>query len=153
MGFLDRITMTLTPSGESLLQEIEKLTQPTKKTKTLTTEWNDEIEQYRTIFPSGHGSGKAFRSPVRELVPRFEWFFKNHQFSWEVVLEATKRYVEAKKDDLTFMRTSAYFIRKEDSSKVAISDLAHWCEMVQQELDDPDSIKPTMDFTGLYRVF
>jgi len=144
--------LNLTPVGKKLLQECRDLESPKKKKTADHGDWTSLIEQYRQIFPAGHGSGKAFRSPVRELLPRFEWFFANYEFSWEVVLEATRRYVESRKDDLTYMRTSAYFIRKQDSSKVDISDLGHWCELIQQELDHPDSVKPNMDYTGLYKV-
>lgn len=142
----------LTINGTLLLQECRNLESPKKKKVAEHGDWTEQIETYRQIFPTGHGSGKAFRSPVRELLPRFEWFFANHPFNWDVVLEATRRYVKAKQDDLTYMRTSAYFIKKQDVSKTEISDLAHWCELVQQELDNPDSVKPDMDYTGLYKV-
>lgn len=150
-GLLDA-SLLLTPMGKKLLQECRDLESSKKKKKADHGDWTSLIEQYRQIFPTGHGSGKAFRSPVRELLPRFEWFFENYEYSWEVVLGATRKYVESKKDDVTYMRTSAYFIRKQDSSKVEISDLAHWCELVQQELDDPDSVKPDMDYSILHRV-
>jgi len=150
-GLLDP-SLSLTPMGKKLLQECRDIESYKKKKKADHGDWTSLIEQDRQIFPTGHGSGKAFRSPVRELLPRFEWFFENYEYSWEVVLGATRKYVESKKDDPTYMRTSAYFIRKQDSSKVDISDLAHWCELMQQELDDPDSVKPDMDYSGLYRV-
>lgn len=150
-GFLDD-AFNLTPAGTAILQECRTIDAPKKKKAAQHGDWSTQIETYRTIFPTGHGSGKAFRSPVRELLPRFEWFFQNYQYSWDVVLEATRRYVESRKDDLTYMRTSAYFIRKQDSSKVDISDLGHWCELIQQELDDPASVRPDMDYSGLYRV-
>jgi hypothetical protein len=150
-GLLD-VSFNITILGKQILQECRELDTPKKKKAVQHGDWTEQIETYRQRVPAGHGSGKAFRSPVRELLPRFEWFFQNYPFSWDVVLQATRKYVESKKDDLTYMRTSAYFIKKQDSSKVEISDLAHWCELVQQELDNPDSVKPDMDYAGLYKV-
>lgn len=148
----------LTTEAVVLYNEIDNFLQPAQS-KTTTgvvhPDWDTSIETYRKIFPSGHGSGKAFRSPVRELVPRFQWFFKCYPYSWDIVLEATRRYVTTKlRDDggAQYIKTSAYFIRKQDTSKAEISDLAHWCELVQQEHDDPESVKPEMDYHGLYKV-
>lgn len=94
----------------------------------------DKINKYRDIFPSGKlPSGKPGRVNVRTLEQNFRWFFDNYDFSWEEILKATKQYVNAYEDtDYLYMKTSQYFISKEDKNKIKTSELADYCDMLRE---------------------
>ena len=167
-GWLDE-KFNMTTAGEELLQKVDSLFQPgnvvfvdgdnpsspapAATTKVDKTALQEKIDTYRKLFPAGTINGRTYRNSVRELLPRFQWFFKHHTYSWDTVLEATERYIRVKKQQdghYSFVRTSAYFIRKTDAGRCDISELANWCEVVENERDNPDSTQ-TDDFRDLYK--
>ena len=159
----------LTPAGESLLQTIDSLFQigttvlvendqpdpasAATAAKVDKTVLQEQIDTYRKLFPAGTINGRTYRNSVRELVPRFQWFFKHHKYSWDIILEATERYIRTKKQQdghYSFVRTSAYFVRKTDAGRCDISELANWCEVVETERENPGSVQND-DFRDLYK--
>lgn len=163
----------VTPAGEEVLSKIDSLfqigttimvledptdssTSPAPKStgsKVDSSAMQEHIETYRKLFPQGSISGRTYRNSVRELIPRFQWFFKHNKYSWEVILEATERYIRTKKQTdghYNFVRTSAYFVRKTDAGRCDISELANWCEVITTEREDPDSVQND-DFRDLYK--
>ena len=94
----------------------------------------DKIKQYREIFPAGKlPSGKPARVNVKTLENNFRWFFENFDYSWDEIMKATKMYVtEYEATDYMYMKTSQYFVSKEDKSKVKTSDLADFCDMIKE---------------------
>ena len=91
-----------------------------------------KIEEYRELFPEGKiPSGKYARDAVKNLEVNFKWFFKIHEYDWETILKATKRYVnEYRQKNYDYMRTSKYFIKKQEKDGSITSDLASYCDMV-----------------------
>ena len=70
---------------------------------------------------------------MRTLEQNFRWFFENYDFSWDEVLKATKLYVNEYEDtDYLYMKTSQYFISKEDKQKIKTSELADYCDMLRE---------------------
>lgn len=93
----------------------------------------EKIEEYLKIFPTFKlPSGKYARSDKKNLENNFRWFFDNHEYSWETVLESTKRYVdEYEANGYKYMRTSQYFIRKQNAAEKSFeSELANYCDML-----------------------
>lgn len=93
------------------------------------------IVEYNNIFPEKTKiptSGKMARSAPRELMDGFRWFLLNNPlFTWEIILQATQIYVDQKRqENWEFMRTSQYFIRKQNPDKTWHSDLANYCQQV-----------------------
>lgn len=162
----------VTPAGEELLSKIDSLFQigttllidhddnqdsspapAATASKVDKTVLQEQVDTYRKLFPAGTINGRTYRNSVRELVPRFQWFFKHHKYSWDVILEATERYIRTKKQQdghYSFVRTSAYFVRKTDAGRCDISELANWCEVVETERENPGSTQ-TDDFRDLYK--
>lgn len=93
------------------------------------------IKSYNQIFPSKKlGSGKYARVNAKNLEPGFRWFFENFDYSWETIYKATNKYVkDYELQNYNYMRTSQYFIRKQNVDKTWESDLANYCEMVSAE--------------------
>jgi len=91
-----------------------------------------KIEEYRELFPEGKiPSGKYARDAVKNLEVNFKWFFKIHEYDWETILKATKRYVnEYRQKNYDYMRTSKYFIKKQEKDGSITSDLASYCDMI-----------------------
>jgi hypothetical protein len=104
-------------------------------------EFLKRINEYRDIFPAGKlPSGKPGRVNVKTLENSFRWFFENYDFSWDEVIDATKMYVNAYRDnDYMYMKTSQYFISKQDKSKVRTSDLADYCDMIRDGVEPEDN--------------
>lgn len=103
-------------------------------------EFLKRINEYRDIFPAGKlPSGKPGRVNVKTLENSFRWFFENYDFSWDEVIDATKMYVNAYRDnDYMYMKTSQYFICKTDKYKVKHSELADYCDMIRDGVEIQD---------------
>ncbi len=59
------------------------------------------------------------------------WFFENHSYDWELVFNATRLYLDQyERLGYKYMRTSQYFIRKQNADKTYDSELANYCDMI-----------------------
>ena len=134
----DWLKEDLSLSGKSIIF-IEELTSFFRKSKKKTSKhlmgdnFDVSIKMYNEIFPTRKlNSGKYARTNVKNLEAGFRWFFENYDYSWETVLTATKKYVEEYSlNNYEYMRTSQYFIRKQNLDKSFESDLATYCDMLQ----------------------
>lgn len=92
------------------------------------------IKLYNSLFPTKKlGSGKYARTNVKTLEASFRWFFDTFDYDWHTIIEATKKYVEEYKvKNYEYMRTSQYFIRKQNTDKSFESDLATYCDMLNE---------------------
>lgn len=89
------------------------------------------VERFRNLFPKGGHGTKPFRTHPGDLTPRFKWFFKEYpMYTQDVVLEATKRYIQAFNEIYDYMQVAGYFIKKQDAQKISTSNLATWCQLV-----------------------
>lgn len=85
----------------------------------------------RIIIPT---SKKPARTALNEIVKKMDWFVKNHEYSFDVIKQAVKSYVEYyESKNFEYMQTSSYFIKKDDKDKISHSSLAEWCERVLTE--------------------
>jgi len=110
-----------------------------KKAKTgLSDTFTDKVKEYLEIFPKIKlPTGKPARSNYTEVCDNFHWFFRTYDYTWDIILEATENYVqEYQKNNWMYMRTSKYFIRKQNSDKTWSSDLAEYCEMAKNGVDN-----------------
>lgn len=91
-----------------------------------------KVESYKLMWPSLIlPSGKNARSTSNELESRFKWFFDNFEYDWDTIYKATEEYIKYYQErGYNFMRTSAYFIYKENIPKLRTSTLAEWCDKV-----------------------
>jgi len=98
-------------------------------------------EKYNEIFPRMKlPSNKPARSPLKEIVIAFREFFKEYDYTWDEIHAGAAYYIEEEeKKGYKYTRTSRYFIRKQDSDKSWISDLAGYCELVRsgEDFEDP----------------
>lgn len=71
--------------------------------------------------PDSNGVPKyAYRGNKRDVTERLQKFFKLYgQYSYDDVLECTRRYVESFKYDKTYMKILPYFIMKDGESQLA----------------------------------
>ena len=138
--FVNDLTENLEFSGNSLkfIQEIEGYFKKSKK-KTSKTLMGDEflenIKTYNECFPATKlPSGVYARVNVKSLENAFRWFFEEFDYSWEVVIQATEKYVEEYSiNRYNYMRNSQYFIRKQNTDKTWDSTLATYCDMISQD--------------------
>ncbi len=133
--------LTLTDKSIIFTTEIDGYFKKSKKktSKTLLGDnFEDNVKKYSETFPSIKlSSGKYARSNPKNLENAFRWFFETYDYSWDTVLLAVKKYVlEYREINYQYMRTSQYFIRKQNSDKTWDSDLADYCEMILNKPDD-----------------
>ncbi len=109
-----------------------------KKKSGLTNQDKTNIVLYRELFPKGNlPSGSPSRSPIKDLEKRFLWFFNNYDYSWDVIIKATKKYInQYESEGYKFMKTSGYFIYKSGIDKTTTSLLATYCDMILEGDDD-----------------
>jgi hypothetical protein len=100
----------------------------------------DNIQLYRELFPKIKlPSGKPARTNVKVLETLFRWFFTEFDYDWETIFGATKLYLdEYEAVSWKYMRTSQYFIRKQNPDKTFDSDLANYCDIFINGLDDEE---------------
>jgi hypothetical protein len=127
--------LQLTSKSIIFITEIDGYFRKSKKKTTvnlLGTNFLDEIKKYNEIFPNKKlSSGKYARSNPKNLENAFRWFFETYEYTWEVVIKATIKYVdEYSIRRYDYMRTSQYFIRKQNTDKTWDSDLATYCELI-----------------------
>lgn len=134
----------ITDKGLHLLRESTNIVakmKPAKKSEVPFSEWETKIQEYNEIFPKGKkdGASISFRTNPKDLFDRFKWFFKEYpEYTWDDVLTATKKYVEAFEvsQDYKYLQTSKYFIKKEDKSKSINSTLATMCYNMKEGNDE-----------------
>lgn len=98
------------------------------------------IETYRELFPKIKlPSGKLARTNTKVLEKQFRWFFTEFDYDWDTIFGATKMYLdEYEAKNWQYMRTSQYFIKKTNPDKTFGSDLADYCDMYMNGLDNED---------------
>jgi len=123
IDFIKRIDELFITPGTVFVADIKYVTPVEVSKKT----FSENVLKYRDIFPNKKlPSGKAARCSPGNLEKAFKWFFETYKYSWEIIFKATELYVnEQQKTGDKFMRTSQYFIRKDNRS-----DLADLCEAV-----------------------
>lgn len=95
------------------------------------------------IFPTGtkrmegHARGVSWRGNKKDIAARLRKFFAKYgKYSYEDIINATKRYVDSFHEDYTYMRVLKYFIWKDEKqydefgvySTNPTSDLADFLE-------------------------
>ena len=133
--------LVLTEKSVIFIQEIDSYFKKSKK-KTSSTlmgdSFLDQIKLYNEIFPNRKlSSGKYARVNVKTLENSFRWFFDNYAYSWETILKATDKYVdEYSVRRYEYMRTSQYFVRKQNTDKTWDSELATYCDLIENGYDE-----------------
>ena len=70
----------------------------------------------------------------------FRWFFQQYDYDWDTIITATVRYVnEYELNGYKYMRTSVYFIKKQNLDKSTDSELANYCHMIQNGVEESSS--------------
>ena len=135
----DWLNANLQLTSKSLIF-MEELSSYFRKSKKKTSkdlmgdDFDNKIKLYNSLFPAKKlGSGKYARTNVKTLEASFRWFFDTYDYDWHTILLATKKYVfEYKMKNYEYMRTSQYFIRKQNTDKSFESDLATYCDMLNE---------------------
>tara|TARA_R110002020_G_scaffold431389_1_gene641389 strand:+ start:2729 stop:3316 length:588 start_codon:yes stop_codon:yes gene_type:complete len=118
---------------------IEEITGFFKKSKKKTSKnlmgdnFIENIKSYVQIFPNKKlPSGKYARVNPKNLENSFRWFFENYNYDWNIIFKAALSYVkDYEVRNYDYMRTSQYFIRKQNPDKTWDSELANFCELVK----------------------
>lgn len=112
------------------------------------------VKSLQELFPKGKkdGTNLYWRGNHKEIKTRLQVFFKvfGNKYSFEDILDATKRYVEYHNGNYSYMRILKYFIMKntvlkseEKGYMETISDLATFIE----NKGDESSFKTDFDVT------
>jgi len=133
--------LTLTNKSLIFIEEINSFFKKIKKKTSqdlLGLDFIDKIQEYVEIFPNRKlSSGKYARVNAKNLEVSFKWFFENYNYDWQTILLATAKYVdEYSVRNYEFMRTAQYFIRKQSIDKSFESDLATYCDQVNNSFDE-----------------
>jgi hypothetical protein len=128
--------LKLTDKSITFIEEINSFFKKTKKKTSqflLGDDFTKKITEYVELFPNIKlSSGKYARTNIKNLETTFRWFFENYNYDWSVILIATEKYVyEYSIRNYEYMRTSQYFIRKQNLDKSFDSDLATYCDQVK----------------------
>ena len=118
-----------------LIRNIESFFKAQKKKSSsslMGPEFTQKMKEYSEIFPKFKlPSGKYARTNIKTLEGTFRWFFTNFDYDWKIILQAAKNYVEEyEMNNYKYMRTSQYFVRKQNQDKTYDSELADYCEAV-----------------------
>jgi hypothetical protein len=133
--------LQLTDKSIIFTTEIDGFFKKTKKKITkdlLGNNFTENLKKYVEIFPNRKlSSGKYARVNPKNLENSFRWFFENYEYDWDMIFRATKKYIyDYSLKNYEYMRTSQYFIRKQNTDKTYDSELADYCNMIDNVLDD-----------------
>jgi hypothetical protein len=135
-GFLND-DYEITEKGEIAIEKIEshyEIKDETKIVKKTGLSAKDiaNINKYRELFPKGNlPSGSPARISIKELEKKFLWFLSTYKYSWDVILKATKKYIDQyETEGYKYMKTSGYFIVKNGLDRTSASTLATYCDMI-----------------------
>ena len=133
--------LTLTSKSIIFTTEIDGYFKKAKKKTNkdlLGDNFADNLKEYVEIFPNRKlSSGKYARVNPKNLENSFRWFFENYDYDWDMIFKATKKYIyDYSLKNYEYMRTSQYFIRKQNNDKTYDSELADYCNMIDNVLDD-----------------
>ena len=139
-GWLEE-NLQLTSKSIIFTTEIDGYFKKAKKKTTkdlLGDNFTSNIKVYVEIFPNRKlSSGKYARINPKNLENSFRWFFENYDYDWDMIFKATKKYIyDYSLKNYEYMRTSQYFIRKQNTDKTYDSELADYCNMIDNVLDD-----------------
>lgn len=139
-GWLEE-NLQLTSKSIIFTTEIDSYFKKAKKKTTkdlLGDNFTNNIKTYVEIFPNRKlSSGKYARVNPKNLENSFRWFFENYEYDWDMIFKATKKYIyDYSLKNYEYMRTSQYFIRKQNIDKTYDSELADYCNMIDNVLDD-----------------
>jgi hypothetical protein len=139
-GWLEE-NLQLTSKSIIFTTEIDGYFKKAKKKTTkdlLGDNFTNNIKTYVEIFPNRKlSSGKYARVNPKNLENSFRWFFENYEYDWDMIFKATKKYIyDYSLKNYEYMRTSQYFIRKQNTDKTYDSELADYCNMIDNVLDD-----------------
>jgi len=139
-GWLEE-NLQLTSKSIIFIAEIDSYFKKAKKKTTkdlLGDNFTNNIKTYVEIFPNRKlSSGKYARVNPKNLENSFRWFFENYEYDWDMIFKATKKYIyDYSLKNYEYMRTSQYFIRKQNTDKSYDSELADYCNMIDNVLDD-----------------
>ncbi len=134
-------TNKLTDKAIIVIQQIEEFFKAQKKKTSISImgpEFINKIKEYSEIFPKFKlPSGKYARTNIKTLEATFRWFFSNFDYEWKIILQAAKNYVEEyEMNNYKYMRTSQYFVRKQNQDKTYDSELADYCEALINGVDE-----------------
>ena len=134
----------MTPKGISLCAKYNNYFTVSKKrtsSQLMGKSYFDMIKGYRNSFPAGKlPSGKPARVNIKTLENAFRWFFESYDYTWEEVTKATVMYLnQYEEKDYMYMKTSQYFICKQDKHKVKHSELADYCDMIRDGVTEMDT--------------
>jgi hypothetical protein len=127
--------LQLTSKSIIFMEEISGYFKKVKKkvnSDLMGTDYVANIEAYVELFPDRKlSSGRYARVNPKNLDGAFKWFFETYDYTWETILLATEKYVsEYEMKRFEYMRTSQYFLRKQNLDKSFESELANYCDLV-----------------------
>jgi len=140
---VNKTKVTVTDKGKKLIVKYDNhfvLAKKKTNSQLMGKNFLDNIKSYRELFPAKKlPSGKLARVNIKTLTSVFNWFFMEYDYTWQEVLKATAQYVNEYEDkDYKYMKTSQYFITKEDKTKTRHSELADYCDMVREGIESDD---------------
>ena len=134
------VKATLTPKAKLELAEVSRIgtrkAVVAKKIAEIDEQVLGQIARFRDMFPPGLNQvKKPWKTPVKELAPRFVEFFKDYpeHADMDLIIKVTDIYIEEKtrncNGNYKHIRTAGYFVRKQDKDKSWSSDLASYCQL------------------------
>jgi hypothetical protein len=137
---------TLSAKATKIIKEIEayfKRLKAKTDASIMGKDFEEKLIFYNDLWPKKKlPTGKAARSAKGNLIDPFRWFHSNYEFGWELVMKATALYLDEKEaDNWNYCRTSQYFIRKQSSDKSWSSELADYCQLIEDGADTEPKLK------------
>lgn len=126
----------LSVKAQRIVKQVEGFFKRAKKKTSkvlMGANFSEQIDAYNELWPKMRlPSKKAARSAKGNLESPFRWFFENFDFTWEQIMKATAFYLDEKETaNWEYCRTSQYFIRKQSPDKTWSSELADYCQLIE----------------------
>lgn len=97
------------------------------------------VESYLELFPKGikNGGNKPLRSNATDVRAKLLRFMNKYKHEPEMILKATKNYLDRMRGVYIYCPTAEYFVLKDGSSALATE-----CDMIKNGLSNEEIINP-----------
>jgi hypothetical protein len=114
----------------------------TKTVKEVSPTFDEFFVKWYDLFPVGiFSGGYSLRSNRVATKERLLKFYTKHNFSLEIIYQATEYYINKfKETEYKFMKTSLYFIEKDKNST-----LLDYCEDIQRRIENKENIQNVIE--------
>ena len=132
-----KVPYKITNSGAEIIESVTADSMVTKDNDTSLISLADELKK---IYPKGKKDGTNYywADGVQLIVKRLKLFFKKYgdKYSYQQIIDATKKYIESFNGDYRYMKLLKYFIFKDKVGAINVEEESELVNYIENSNED-----------------